>query len=298
MGRAKDTAELTAFARAAGAVERKDLILKDPDDMARQFLSWQLGLLADLCRLAPLRELIDRAYEKKAPGAARFLLARTKHFDRILLDEVALGLEQLVVLGAGYDTRAYRFEDKLAGARVFELDHPDTSRRKIAILMDRHGKLPPHVDYVPINFVSESLEEKLLAAGYDVSKRTFFLWEGVSYYLEAVAVDGVLNFVRTRAGAESAIAFDYMYQSVIDGKDDLYGAREILERVRKLGEPLIFGIPQDGAVEFLASRGFELISDCGPEKMERAYLADESGERHGRVCGFFSIAHARVSRRG
>jgi methyltransferase (TIGR00027 family) len=293
MGRAKDTAELTAFGRAAGAFERSDSLLKNPDDMAREFLGWRLGFFADLCAVGPLRRLVDRAYERTAPGAARYLLVRTKHFDQLVLDEVEAGAKQLVILGAGYDTRAYRFRDRLANVRVFELDHPDTARRKIQILTKNHGALPTHVAYVAIDFQRESLEARLRGAGYDEKLRTFFLWEGVTYYLAEAAVDLVLRTARDRSGPLSSIAFDYAYRSVVEGGSDAYGADVIRKKVKSLGEPFTFGIEEGKLSSFLAERGFELVSDLGPKALDERYLKGPEGEDLGHVSGFFSIALAR-----
>lgn len=295
MGRAKDTAELTAFARAAGAHEPVDHVLHNPDGMAREFLGWQLGIFADLCSVSPLRRVIDRIYEGIAPGAARYLLARTKHFDRLLLEELEDGATQVVLLGAGYDSRPYRFEERLKKVRVFEVDHPDTARRKIAMLIDKRGAVPSHVRYVTVDFGKESVEQRLIASGFDPSARAFFLWEGVTYYLEAAAVDEVFATIMRASGPRSSVAFDYVYRSAIEGSSNVYGAREIRRGVRRLGEPMIFGFPDGGARDFLEARGFTVLSDLTAEELDRRYLTGPDGQRHGKVSGFFAIAHGRVA---
>jgi methyltransferase (TIGR00027 family) len=295
MGRAKDTAEMTAFARAVGATHRDGELLKNPDHLARLFLGPRFGVLADLCRIGAVRNLLDAFYERRAPGVARYLLARTRHFDRVLEEEIAEGLGQLVLLGAGYDTRPYRYRDALAKSKVFELDHPDTAARKRKMLERIYGGLPEHVVFVAIDFATESLEERLIQSGFDPARRSLFLWEGVSYYLTEQAIDAVLGVIVRRSPPSSAVLFDYIYQAVVDGVSTAYGAPETQARVRAMGEPFLFGLPETGARSFLEARGFRVASDLGPEELDRRYLSGASGDRVGRVSAFFGIAHAKVA---
>src|SRR5581483_10747158 len=104
---------------------------------------------------------------------------RTRHFDAIVRDELAAGVEQVVVLGAGLDTRAYRFADALAGRPVFEVDLPATQAWKRARLEAALGRIPDGVRYVGVDFLRDRLDERLAAAGFDRARRALFTWEGV-----------------------------------------------------------------------------------------------------------------------
>ena len=106
-----------------------------------------------------------------------------------------------MILGAGYDSRPYRFADRLAGVQVFEVDHPATSTAKQAKVRESIGDIPANVAYVAVDFTVDNFADKLLACGYRVTRPTVFLWEGVTPYLDLAAVEGVLSFVTTSARA-------------------------------------------------------------------------------------------------
>jgi methyltransferase (TIGR00027 family) len=125
------------------------------------------------------------------------------------------GAEQLVILGAGYDSRPYRFAHLLGGVQVFEVDHPATSTAKQAKVRALIGGIPANVAYVPVDFTVDNLADKLLECGYCTTRRTVFLWEGVTPYLNLEAVDTVLSFVMASAAAGSTIVFDYILRAVV-----------------------------------------------------------------------------------
>ncbi len=130
---ATNTAEAMAALRALGAAA-SDPALRNPDHMAREFLTLQPRVHA-LAKLPGVRRLLPALADRLAPGGLHYETARVKHIDAILRSELKDGLEQLVILGAGYDTRPYRFADALRGVRVYEVDLPPISavkRRKAA----------------------------------------------------------------------------------------------------------------------------------------------------------------------
>src|SRR5206468_13091180 len=115
-----------------------------------------------------------------------------------------------LVLGAGYDSRAYRFADHLSGRPVHEVDRPPLSRRKARIVAehpDRFGHTT--VRRVEIDFRTQSLAERLLASGFAVGARTFVVWEGVSMYLDRAAVESTLSTLNDVCGSGSALAMDF-----------------------------------------------------------------------------------------
>ncbi len=117
-----------------------------------------------------------------------FLVARERHVDEYLRTCLAEGIEQLVILGAGYDARAYRFKLELRGVRAFEVDHPATQQAKLKRLQHVLGRMPAQVVYVPVDFNTQTLGEQLAACGYDERLKTLFIWQGVTHYLTPEAV--------------------------------------------------------------------------------------------------------------
>jgi methyltransferase (TIGR00027 family) len=133
---------------------------------------------------------------------------RTKGFDEALLDAVQNGATQVVVLGAGFDSRAYRFQSQLGNVRVMEVDYGPTQAYKRQRLGETLELIPSNVSFVPMDFTKDNLLEQLRNAGYSEQQNTFFLWEGVTYYLPESAVKDTLHFVRDHSASGSRIAFD------------------------------------------------------------------------------------------
>ena len=289
---ARNTAEAFASLRAAGSSVRDERV-RNPDHLASRLIAFGPRLTA-LVKVPALRPLARRTAERMSPGAYYYELARVKHIDHVLREELERGLAQLVIVGAGFDSRPYRFADRLASVRVIELDHPVTAALKQARVRKLFGVLPDHVTYVSSDLEHEDLARALERAGYGFAARTLFIWSGVSFYLSAEAVDSVLEFVRRRSGAGSSIVFDYHYRGFTDGTRDYYGGREGRRHVEELGEPCRFGIEEGELSALLARHGLELVSDLGPEELERRYLIRSDGTVDGRPFGFISIAHARV----
>ena len=284
------TAEGACFVRACAARER-DPSVRNPDSLAKHFLGrWYRALEATV----PVG-LSRRLFERGLPGGYAGHTARTWHCDRTLEAALAGGAEQVVVLGAGYDTRAYRTRAATAGLPIFEVDLPATQKRKTDCLRKLYGELPSHVTYVPIDFARQGLAEVLLPAGYDPTRRTHFNWEGVTYYIDESAIARVLAFVRDNAPRASTITFDYWLRSFVEGDRSSYGADKLVEYVTDLGEPFRFGLNEGEAEPFLRAHGFEVESDLGPSELSATYLRRSDGCTLAPIWGMIRMAFARTS---
>lgn len=248
-----------------------------------------------MARIPLLRHLFRPLYERAFPGAYDWNLVRTKHLDAVLHSEVERGLAQLVLLGAGYDSRPYRFAEELRRTRVLEVDHPDTARRKREAVERRLGGAPDNVRYVEIDFTVEDLRAKLADYGYDDSERTLFVLEGVSMFLAPKSVGELLGLVASQSAPDSSIAFDYLFRSVAAGDRSPYGARQQARFMERGGEPWLFGIDPGEVEGFVSGSGLALLSNLGPDELEARYLTRGDGRRGGRVTACFGIAHAGVS---
>jgi methyltransferase (TIGR00027 family) len=230
-----------------------------------------------------------RGLRKKFVGGYEYVLARTNYFDELFERALEENIPQIVVLGAGYDTRAIRFGGLIQKTKIFELDAPHTQLQKQAVLAKTGNKIPEQLIFVPINFSTQNLEQVLLPAGYDRSQKTLFLWEGVTFYLTAGEVDRTLGFIRGNSGPGSRLAFDYSYKGAIDGTAEYYGAEETARAVSEDREPFTFGIEKGMIESFLADRGFELVSHHSPSELQQTFLTDQAGELYGRMYGFVCI---------
>lgn len=275
---ARSTAEGACALRAAGTTLR-DPALRNPDYMAKDFIAPGLKLSA-IVKVPLLRRLSPTLLERILPGALWFELARTRYMDDILLEEVGEGAAQVVLLGAGLDSRFYRFRDELGDAALFEVDHPDTAAVKAERLRAILGTTPDHVRYVHVDFNTQEVGDRLRAHGFDPDARSIVLWSGVTPYLEPEGVSQSLRWFAAGTGPGSAICFDYLWKEMLEGDDSFYGAPQLRKRVTEGGEPFKFGIPRGGTKEFIESFGLVLEEDLGPEDAHERIL-HHAGEPYG-----------------
>jgi methyltransferase (TIGR00027 family) len=281
-----------AALRAAATAER-DPVLRGPDDLAARFVSARLEVQT-LAKLPGLRRLLRPLAERFLPGGYFYELARVKHIDRILTAELEGGLEQLLILGAGYDSRPYRFAQELVGVRVFEVDLPSVSavkRRKAARI---RAEARSRVRYVEADLGRPTLADRLSAHGYRTDAATLVILSGVAPYLEEAAVHRLFEFVGAHTDPRTSIVFDYVYDEMVRGDDGFYGASDIRRRLETLGEPLEFGLPAGGAARWTERFGLTVASDVHPADLAHRYLRRADGVRAGEPYGFAAIAHARV----
>jgi methyltransferase (TIGR00027 family) len=289
-----NTAEAMAALRAAGAAE-PDAVLRNPDHLAGQFVSFSTRA-STLVKVPLLRRLVRNIAEVAVPGGYYFELARVKHMDAILQSELRNGLSQLVILGAGFDTRAHRFANQLHAVRVYEIDHPTIGMLKRKKVMRLCGRLPAHVTYVDADFTRDDPAERLAHVAYDHGQPTLVILSGVTPYLPEEAVFRLLRFTGTHTSPRTSIVFDYVLKEMVDGDDRYHGASHLRKRLNRLNEPLLFGIPSGTAATVLRRCGLTLSSDVGPRDLAAKYLRRSDGAIAGLPYGFAIIAHARVSR--
>jgi methyltransferase (TIGR00027 family) len=283
------TAAYNCFSRGC-ATREKDPRFRGPDYIA-EILFPPLAKLS--LNLPPLRKFLMR--QMFPPGIYEYVLARTKVMDSVFVDALEARVTQIVLLGAGFDTRALRFANRNRGTKVIELDVATTQRPKIEILRRKKIALPQELIFASIDFDKQDIFEVLSKAGYQAGQKSLFLWEGVTMYLSGQAVDGTLNFIRSRAAPGSRVAFDYIYASVLRQENRYYGEQGLFETVSRAGEGWTFGL-EDGAIEsFLAERGFAIVAHYTPSELEKLYLTAEDGTLHGRVNGTHCIVVASVN---
>ena len=272
------TAAGIALARAVESEKPEDeRMCYDP--YARQFVpAWMYYILGFFIR--------SGYAEMRGPGVIGYLLARELYIDDVLRNFLDEGLQQLVILGAGYDSRAYRF-DLPKRVKTFEVDHPVTQADKLEKVSKIFGKIPEHVRYVPTDFNTQSLSETLLSAGYDPGLVSLFIWQGVTMYLTPGGVDATLALIVKNAAPGSAVVFDYVYQAVLDGVKKQSEISNIRRYRFLTGEGLTFGIAEGNAEAFLWSRGFQQVKVVTNEELKAAYFTGKNASR--KVVGGYGI---------
>lgn len=263
------------------------------DPLAYKFLPFGWRAFLRFFYLPGLRSVVLALRERRMPGTLGAILCRTRYIDDVLKRSLEEGLDQVVILGAGFDTRAYR-TSSMDGVQVFEVDLPGTRKLKQIRVEKVLGAVPENVTLIGMNFDRENLDEILSAGGFQKGKRTLFIWEGVTQYITAEAVKNTLEFVSAVSGVGSAIVFTYVRQGIIDGSDRPEWARSFLSFAQKVGSPLIFGLDQDELKGYLSNRGLKLIDDVGAADYQDLYLKPLNRELN--VFDAERIAFAEVMR--
>ena len=290
-GEASRTAALMAVQRGLESTRPpRTRLFTDP--LARSFLppSWRAVLIAS--RLGAVRGAIEAAYDfVGGPGPRASAIARTRLIDD-LVEEIAPTVEQVVFLGAGYDTRPYRLAG-LSSGPVFEVDRPGTQAAKRATL-GRAGINTSGIIFVGVDFEIDDLADALARAGCAADKPTLFVWEGVTQYLSAEAVDNTLAAMHKIAHAGGDLVFTYVDRDVLGSQSKFPEAAKWLRGVNKRGEPWIFGLSPQELSGFLAARGFTLAEDLSTADAGIRYFVPLG--RRERGSGLYRIATAVLDR--
>lgn len=229
------------------------------DPHAHRFLGRRLGLAAAAARVPLTGRLVPWYIDRRWPGPRPSGVVRTRLIDDLVRAALAGACDQLVLLGAGYDTRGLR----IAGGPVFEVDHPATQERKRA----RLGAVPDRVHFVPVDFEHDDLRASLRAAGFHEGEPVCVVWEGVFSYLTVEAIDTTLASMTAACGPGSRLVLTYIDQAALDAPPEAW-----IDAVVEAGEPFVTGLAPHEAPAFFAARGLTLRSDVSTREAAAAHL--------------------------
>jgi methyltransferase (TIGR00027 family) len=230
-------------------------------------------------------EFITRAAADPSSRKLRlFIAVRTRFAEDALAAALSRGVYQIVVLGAGLDTFAYRGTIH-EHVRIFEVDHPATQRWKRKRLTEVAIPVPPALTFAPVDFELEALGPGLERAGFDPRQRTFFSWLGVVPYLTKPAVLETLRYIANlSAGGE--VVFDYANPrsgSAQVARDVDHGA--LAERVASAGEPFKSYFETEALLATLRGLGMSNIEDLGPAQIRARFFPNYRGTPGSNIGG-------------
>jgi len=247
------------------------------DRFTRGLLPTLFRVIFDLLRVPLLGTAVLAIRERQWPGLMGNIICRTRFIDDALRNALGEGLDQVVILGAGLDSRAYRIPS-IDRTRVFEVDHPATQGWKKARLQKILGTLPSHVSFVPIDFDQQKLEDAMAAVGFHTGAKTFFIWEGVMQYITAEAVEDTFRYVCHAATTGSQIVFTCIRRGIVDGFARSEVDQKIISTAQRSGMPWLFGLDLGELGNYLAARDLALVEHVGASEYRARYL-DPLGRR-------------------
>ena len=276
------TSILTAAARAFGSRE-PDSSVRNPDWVADRLIGpAELALISD----HPISGALDQDYTEASNNPEVFgftwlMLVRTRFIDELLERAVQNGATQVVVLGAGFDSRAHRFAELLKDRRVIEIDYDTTQDYKKQRVEATLGAHPENLVYAPIDFTKDKLGDVLREAGHQPDQKTFYICEGLSMYVPEEGMRETLQTVATQSAPGSSLLLEYVNRAAIEfvKKYPMGPAKNALD----WGEPFVFGVPDGQDREYFRETGLELgetLKMGSPESAQR-YAMRQDGTPYG-----------------
>ena len=285
------TAQYMALFRAIESARSKQKrLFYDP--FAVLFLDRGLKIVVRISSLPIIGSLTSKIMEKQAPGAFSSGVSRTRYIDDLLQKTVKKGVKQVIILGAGFDTRSLRL-NFLKDISVVEIDHPDTAKFKMEILNNSIGYLPQNVKYYQIDFNKESLTDLATRNNLNPDIPTTFIWEGVTNYLQQDAIDNTLEFIRKFTN-KSYIIFTYINKRILDDPGSFPYTDKYHSILENNEEKWTFGFDPEKLPDYLNKFDLTLIEDIGAVEYRKQYMSERMNLLKG--YEFYRVAIAEVNK--
>ena len=239
------------------------------DELAYQFLPSGVKALVSLTRWAPVRKFLSNIADNRGRGVWGGVLCRKRYMDDKLVEALSTGIQAVVNLGAGLDTRLYRLP-AVTTLPVFEVDLPENIAYKRRKIQQVFGKVPSHVRLVPVDFSRQELGSILQANGYDNQMKSFFIWEAVTQYLPEPAVRKTFEFL-AQAQPGSRLVFTYIRQDFMDGSA-IEGVETLYQEYRLKTQLWQFGLAPEQVPAFLSQYSWMELEQVGSQEYTARYL--------------------------
>jgi methyltransferase (TIGR00027 family) len=233
------------------------------DHVARALLPSAWSRAVALC--GPSIPMLPSRARARIVAHVDLLVLRALAIDAELTAALDAGVRQVVILGAGFDSRAHRMA-ALERARVFEVDHPATQaekRRRAAAVSRTCGELT----YVACDFERDALAQRLEESGHRAGEPTVWIWEGVTLYLDDDALRATLETLATRSAAGSTLIVEYHDVAAWD-------STSVYSRVRKL----LLAVWSEPQIGQRSRRAFQADLERAGLRLEKDYAITEWGE--------------------
>ena len=227
-----------------------------------------------LFRMIIRNKFFRRGFKKKIPnpGMYEYIVARTGVIDE-LFQNLPPDIRQVLIFGAGLDSRVIRFRNDLRNIMVFELDSYVTQQTKKDKYKSKNIELPDNLKFIDIDFDNDSLAMKLNEGNFVKNEPSLFVLEGLTMFLNQESIDITFNIINEYAAPNSIIVFDYIYTSDLNGES--VAGQDVTQTVDRIGEKYKFGIEKGKIKDFLDKYQFELMDEFDSDKLKEKFFNSE-----------------------
>ncbi len=282
------TADGTAAVRALHLLDsRPPFVFSDPYALHLTSAWWRT-----VVRVPSLRWLIVETLLRPLRPVHGEMLARARFGEDALDRAVKRGTQQYVILGAGLDSFALRRRDLADRVTVFELDHPTAQTVKKDRLQRLGENIPSNLEFVPVDFERQTVDEALSRTRFDSNRPAFFSWFGVTYYLSRAAVFMTLRTIASAAATGSEVVLDYCVPPDMLPPEEQEEFRFLQRFVKRRREPWLSSFDPPTFVSDVEALGYDVLADLSPEEQKCAYFLDRRDDLRG--PGWSRFAHLKL----
>ena len=261
------------------------------DPLIPRLMPFSYRLILGIMKIRIIRNWMIRLIERQGKGVIGALLCRTCFLDEALRQSPQHGIRQVVILGAGMDSKPYRrmVDESIS---FFEVDYPEIIHFKKKRVAQVLGQMPSNVFYIPIDFNTQSLQETIATSPYSHLEKTLFIWEGVTQYISQEAANKVFRYISDSAKG-SILAFTYIVKSFIDDMDSETEKEKLDRKFReRLKRMWINGYDPGDLPGYLSDMNLQIMEDIGREEYKSRYL-----DLHQRSLSILNVERIALARK-
>jgi methyltransferase (TIGR00027 family) len=264
------TAQVNATQRAAESLQPPHRRLLD-DPNSKLFA----GRYAPLLIRPAIARTALRVFDGYLPGLHAYIVLRVRYTDDVRQQAISAGIDQIVLLGAGFDTTSLRTPITDSGpTTIFEVDAPTTQQEKRRVLERANRAVDSRVHWVSCDFERDRFPERLRQTGFDPTRPCLVIWIGVSVYLTRAAIDHTLADLATICAPDSLLVTDYGDPEIVTGTHPLVGARRTARLVQCRGEPWRTALPLTELTHALNTNGFSVQDHARVLELAKRYATN------------------------
>ncbi|WMJ81793.1 class I SAM-dependent methyltransferase [Clostridium sp. MB40-C1] len=281
------TALITAYGRAYHSMNEspkifddflaKQLITDDEYETISNILAGSINFSdSDKARFCKDKDSVLKAVIQNQ--IAPISLSRSRYTEDMLKLSIKLGVKQYVILGAGFDTFAFRNPDLLNHIDVFELDHPATQKLKLDRIKITGWEIPKNLHFIPVDFSKNNFAETIKNSAFNPTKLSFYSWLGVTYYLSKGEILNTLKGISNISPNGSSLAFDYADSDIFRPKKTTKRVQTMVHAAIQNGEPMKSCYSCSKLVLDLERTGFQLYEHLTPLEINNRYFKERNDD--------------------